>query len=311
MPTPALVAETLSKTYKAASKKEVHALKEFSLSVGQGEIFSLLGPNGAGKTTFIKIILSITRPTSGRVELLGTLLPSAAIREKVGYLPENHRFPSHLTAEQVLQLFGGLSGVPAAQLRKKIPQLLDLTGIAQWGRVKVRRFSKGMLQRLGLAQAMLNDPQVLFLDEPTDGVDPVGRKEIRDLLRELRLQGKTIFLNSHLLSEVELVSDRVAVLDHGSLLRVGTVDELTTSGSTYRIGIEGSLPEAFRLEAEASVFTFTVQADQLVADLPGTGELNRLIDLLRSHRVSITSVARQRTSLEESFLDLLKKEGTS
>lgn len=308
MTTPALVADSLSKTYRANSRQKVQALKDFSLEVAPGEIFGLLGPNGAGKTTFVKILLSLTHPTGGSATIFDARLPSPKVRERIGFLPENHRFPGHLTGTQVLQLFGGLSGVPREELARRIPTLMEMTGIAQWGRVKTKRYSKGMLQRLGLAQALLNDPDILFLDEPTDGVDPVGRKEIRDLLRELRLKGKTIFLNSHLLSEVELVSDRVAILDRGTLLKVGTVDELTTSGSTYHVGFEGLIPDAFRLEADATVFKISYQPELLSIDLTTTEELNRLIDLLRRHGVRITSVARHRTSLEDSFLSLLKRE---
>jgi ABC-2 type transport system ATP-binding protein len=306
----AIATEHLSKTYVSGfrGKRQVQALHDLTLTVESGEIFSLLGPNGAGKTTAIKILLSLTRQTEGRATLLGHEVSSPRARTKVGFLPENHRYPGYLTGQQVLQSFGALSGVTGDRLRSRATALLELVGMKEWGRVKVKRYSKGMMQRLGLAQAMVNDPDVLFLDEPTDGVDPVGRAEIRDVLRDLKTRGKTIFLNSHLLSEVELVSDRVAILDKGRLLKVGTVDELTATGERYHIGLEGGLTEAFRTEASAKVLTFTEEQNGMVVDVASIPELNAVIDLLRRHGISIASVAKERSTLEESFLSLIKRE---
>lgn len=306
----ALECDRLSKTYTTGvrGKREIHALQDLTLSVGHGEIFSLLGPNGAGKTTCVKIMLSLTHPTGGSASLLGLPVSDPKARRKVGYLPENHRFPGYLTGEQVLFSFGSLAGVRKAELEARTNQLLNVVGMQDWRKVKVKRYSKGMMQRLGLAQAMINDPDVIFLDEPTDGVDPVGRKEIREVLRNLKAAGKTIFLNSHLLSEVELVSDRVAVLDHGKLLKVGTVDELTVTDSSYTIGIEGTVPEAFITEATARVLGVTIGGEGLIARVPDTGRLNAVIDLLRAHRVAITSIQKQRSTLEESFINLITKE---
>lgn len=309
----ALSTEHLSKTYTTGlrGKRKVNALQDFSIEVGSGQIFSLLGPNGAGKTTFIKILLSLAHPSGGKATLLEHDISDPKARARVGYLPENHRYPGYLTGEQVLRYFGALGGVSSPVLTQRIPTLLELVGMKDWRSVKVKRYSKGMMQRLGLAQAMINDPDLLFLDEPTDGVDPVGRAEIRDLLRDLKNRGKTIFLNSHLLSEVELVSDRVAILDKGRLLRVGTVDELTTTGDRYQIGIEGSIPEAFRTEAAAKVITFSDVPNGIAADVSGTAELNALIDMLRRHHIAIVSITRERSTLEESFLNLIKREVAS
>jgi ABC-2 type transport system ATP-binding protein len=282
----------------------------FSVEVAPGQIFSLLGPNGAGKTTFIKTLLSLTHPSSGSAYILGTKLPNVKIRERVGYLPENHRYPGYLTGEQVLRLFGQLSGVRQSTLTSRITPLMEIVGVAQWRYMKVKKYSKGMMQRLGLAQALINDPDVLFLDEPTDGVDPVGRKEIRDILLDVKAQGKTIFVNSHLLSEVELISDRVAILDKGALLRVGTVDEITSSGLEYQIGIGTALTEDFKHEASAIVLKFSCTSDIITAELTSTDELNKLIDMLRKHEIEITSIVKKRSSLEDSFINLLKKEPT-
>jgi len=306
----AILCQSLSKTYRSGliRRREVHALSDFSLEVQEGEIFGLLGPNGAGKTTFIKILLSIARQTAGSAFILDEKVPEAKIRSRIGYLPENHRYPGYLSGEQVLRFFGQLSGVSSGDLSLRIPSLLELVGLAQWRTVKVKRYSKGMMQRLGLAQALVNDPELLFLDEPTDGVDPVGRKEIRDILTGLRDRGKTIFLNSHLLSEVELISDRVAILDRGRLLRVGTVDDLTSEGSHYRFTLEGGLSEALLQEARARAYHLQQDGEKVTAKCADSHELNQLIDMLRRHGVLIRSIAPERSSLEESFIRLIKNE---
>jgi ABC-2 type transport system ATP-binding protein len=300
----------LSKTYTAGfrGKRQIHALQDFSLDVESGQIFSLLGPNGAGKTTFIKILLSLTRKTGGSARLMDLPVSDHKARRHVGYLPENHRYPGYLTGEQVLHSFGTLSGISGATIRSRTTSMLELVGMKEWRNTKVKKYSKGMMQRLGLAQAMINEPDLLFLDEPTDGVDPVGRAEIRDLLRNLRTRGTTIFLNSHLLSEVELISDRVAILDKGQLLKVGTVDELTSSGERYHIGIEGTLPEAFRTEAAAKVLSFSEAKNGLTIDVESIAELNAMIDMLRRHHVQIINIVKERSTLEESFLNLIKRE---
>ncbi|HTY59124.1 MAG TPA: ABC transporter ATP-binding protein [Bacteroidota bacterium] len=306
----AIESDALSKTYRSGvlRRQEVTALNEFSIQVESGQIFSLLGPNGAGKTTFIKMLLSLASPTSGTASVLGRKLPDVKVREKLGYLPENHRYPGYLTGEQVLRYFGELGGGASRTLPGQVDALLDLVGMTRWRTMKVKKYSKGMMQRLGLAQALVNDPEIVFLDEPTDGVDPVGRKEIREILKDLKRRGKTIFLNSHLLSEVELVSDRVAVLDKGRLLKVGTVDELTTTGQAYVIGITGTLPEAVTLEARALVLGLSQQGENVTAECRSTSELNRVIDLLRKNNVEITSVVKQRNTLEDSFISLITKE---
>lgn len=308
----ALSAVSLSKTYRSTfpRREEVPALSDVSLDVEQGQVFSLLGPNGAGKTTFIKILLSLVHPSAGTAQLLGIPVPSPLSRVRIGYLPENHRYPPYLTGEQVLRFFGRLGGVSSTDLNTRIPSLLHLVGMETWKAMKIRKYSKGMLQRIGIAQSLVNDPEVLFLDEPTDGVDPVGRTEIREVIRSLKHQGKTIFLNSHLLSEVELISDRVAILDKGRLLRSGTVDDLTESGSDYVIGIGAALPDTLRDEASARVIPLVENTDNIRVTLQSIEALNTFIDLLRSHGVPITSILRQRNTLEDSFLSLIRREGT-
>jgi ABC-2 type transport system ATP-binding protein len=306
----AISSDALSKVYRSGlvRREQVAALNNFSITVESGQIFSLLGPNGAGKTTFIKILLSLAHSTSGSATILGEQLPNVKVKSRVGYLPENHRYPGYLTGEQVLSFFGRLSGVDSQILNPRIRSLMELVGMSQWTGMNVKKYSKGMMQRLGLAQALINDPEVIFLDEPTDGVDPVGRKEIRDILRNLKQQGKTIFLNSHLLSEVELISDRVAILDKGKLLKVGTVDELTASGLQYHITVGTTPHENARQEIMKKNVRWVEEQHAFVAEFESTAELNAMIDLLRKYNVEITSIYKQKNSLEESFINLLKRE---
>src|ERR1700730_16551361 len=243
-------AEGLRKVYRSRFRsKAITALDGVSLRVEPGQVFGLLGPNGAGKTTIVKILLGLTHPTGGHARLLGKSSSEPESRRRVGYLPEGHRFPGYLTARQTLSVFGQMSGVDRATLRKRAPELLDRVRLSEWGDVRVKKFSKGMTQRLGLAAALIHSPEVLLLDEPTDRVDPVGRREIRDLLQEEASRGRAILLNSHLLSEIERTCDRVAVLRSGRLVAEGRIDELTAAGSRYRLvatGVDESLIAAWR-----------------------------------------------------------------
>ena len=226
----------LGKIYKSG---KIKALDDFSLKVDSGKIFSLLGPNGAGKTTFIKLLLGIIFPTSGSAKILGEPISNYKIHQKIGYLSENHRFPEFLTAWQVLNYYGKMAGVDPSILHKKAEQLLHTVKLGDWMHTKIHKYSKGMMQRLGLAHALINDPDLIILDEPTDGIDPVGRREIRDLLVSLRDQGKTIFLNSHLLSEVERISDEVAILKDGKLLEKGRVEDFISVNQQYYLNLDG------------------------------------------------------------------------
>ncbi len=301
-------ADHITKVFNPRGKGAITALSELSLEVREGEIFGLLGPNGAGKTTFIKVLLEIVAPTAGSARMLGAPIGNAAAKARVGYLPENHKYPDFLTGAQVLRYFGKLGGLPAAQLEPRIADRLRLVGMEQWHKTKIRKYSKGMMQRIGIAQALVNDPQLIILDEPTDGVDPLGRKEIRDLLGRLRDAGKTVFLNSHLLSEVELICDRVAILNKGHLVRLGTVRELTTQENSYRIGIDGALPEELRRQWEATRVPVVEEHGELVCSLPDVAALNAVIDQLRSAGLLITSVAEKRQSLEDMFIDVITRE---
>ncbi|MDA1039264.1 MAG: ABC transporter ATP-binding protein [Planctomycetota bacterium] len=220
------------------------ALAGVTLRVGRGEIFGLLGQNGAGKTTLVKILLGMVAPTAGTARLLGIPVGTPSARRAVGYLPEDHRLPEYHTAASLLDCYGGLQGLPRSWRRQRAAELIEMIGLGQAHRLKVRNFSKGMKQRLGLAQALLHRPDVLFLDEPTDGVDPIGRKQIRDLLLAERARGVTIFINSHLLGEVEQLCDRVAILRKGKVVRSGSVVELTHRQHTWLVGFDRPVPDS-------------------------------------------------------------------
>ena len=236
------------------SGREVRAVDGISLRVEQGATFGLLGPNGAGKTTFVKLLLSCTHPTAGRARIFGRDARHAEARRPIGYLPENHRFPTYMTGRGMLDFYSALSGMDSAARRKRIPELLSTVGLADWANVRLGKYSKGMLQRVGLAQALMHSPSLLLLDEPTDGVDPIGRIQIRELLHSLEEQGVTIFLNSHLLSEVELFCHDVAIIHRGRVALEGRVRDLT-AGSGYRVeaaGVPERLEGALRARARAA-----------------------------------------------------------
>ncbi len=308
MTTNAIEVTNLTKIYKAGRKSgDVLALDNFSLTVSQGQIFGLLGPNGAGKTTFIKVLLGITHPTIGSASILGQPAREYSIRKKVGYLPENHKYPPYLNAEQILIYFAKLSNINSTELSARIDELLAMVKMSKWKKVKIRKYSKGMMQRLGLALAMIHDPDIIFLDEPTDGVDPLGRKEIRDILMSLKNRGKTVFLNSHLLSEVELISDKVAILHKGKLVREGSVEELTTTKEVFEIKVDKNFSENFIASMEPSSLmnsnetTYTFKLDSVES-------LNRLLDRIREEEYNILSVIPKKSTLEEMFITLIQDE---
>ena len=222
---------------------KIHALRGVEMQVHPSEVFGLLGPNGAGKSTLVKIMMTVVRPTRITGTMLGHPVGHQPTLAKVGYLPEHHRFPSYLTGRQALEYYAALAKVDRLARKKRAEELLGTVGMSDWADKKVGSYSKGMLQRIGLAQALMNDPELILLDEPTDGVDPLGRREIRDVLLELRKAGKTIFLNSHLLSELEMVCDRVAILVQGRVVLQGTIDELTAESHRYEITIDGGAPD--------------------------------------------------------------------
>jgi len=292
----------LSKTFRAF-RRRTEALRDVSLTAAPGTIFGLLGRNGAGKTTLVKILMGMTRSTSGQARLLGEPL-SARVRRRVGYLPEQMRLPEYMKAESFLRYMGQLNHVSAADLKKKIPTLLDLVELSDARRKLLKEYSKGMAQRLGLAQTLLNDPDLLFLDEPTEGLDPLGRKQVRDLLITLRAAGKTIFLNSHLLSEIELVCDQVAIIDKGRVVRTGHPEDFTRSTGVYRIKL-ARLDDQVRLAAIAVAGDLRCGDNALEFVPRDRAQLNAVIDALRSVPVDIESIEPVRSSMEESFIEVV------
>jgi ABC-2 type transport system ATP-binding protein len=323
---PAIETIDLRKTYVEGlfRNKRQEALKGVSLRVERGEIFGLLGGNGAGKTTFIKTLLGIIRKTSGEAKLLGFPAGDRRGRKLVGYLPENLRVPRHLTGFTALEYYGNLSNVPTSVIRQKRGDLLEKVGLAARAKDPVRTYSKGMLQRLGLAQAMLHDPDLYILDEPTDGLDPLARSQVRGYLTELKQAGKTVFLNSHILQEVELICDRVAILDRGNLKRVAHVAEITSGrlGSLSGNGQPADQNEELELHLEltglepviretlnglpiATWQPFSATDHRVVTRVSDQLVVDQLIDRLRTAGVSIVGISRRRVSLEDAYLEIV------
>lgn len=311
--------EHLSKTYRGGllGKRSIHALRQVSLETRRGEIFGLLGPNGAGKTTLVKTLLGVIRPGGGSASIFGCPAGSIAARSRIGYLPESLRIDRHHTARSALRFYGGMSGLDRSAIAERVPDLLRLVGLEGRDRESVRRFSKGMYQRLGLAQALIHDPDLLILDEPTDGLDPVGRSEVRRLLIELKQRGKTIFLNSHILQEVELVCDRVAVMAGGRIRGVGTIEELTrrTLQGAVRLELVTDLPvdelqralaspEELQVEriGDGRIGDGRMRATTVCADQPA---IDALVDRVRAAGISIASLVAVRPTLEDVFLSLV------
>jgi ABC-2 type transport system ATP-binding protein len=318
-------------------KGKVRALNEVSLKVHRGEIFGLLGPNGAGKSTLVKILMTVISPTSIQGTMLGKPIGHKRTLARVGYLPENHRFPEYLTGRQVLDFFAALSGASAHDRGPRADMLLELVGMQAWQHKRIRQYSKGMKQRIGLAQALMHDPDVLLLDEPTDGVDPVGRRDIRTILIELKRRGKTVLLNSHLLSELEMVCDRAAIMVQGRIVSQGTISDLASYGRRYEIEIAappggeeitgasvlkgiarvGHLDERTRppnpdwqpSEPQRPVrfgtiggieFEVAPGGVKLGTDDPGLIQI--VLDALRTEQLTIRSVRPLRPSLEDLFM---------
>ena len=231
----------VTKVYKG----RIHALQGIEMRVRRGEIFGLLGPNGAGKSTLVKIMMTVVRPTRAEGTLLGNRVGHKGTLARVGYLPENHRFPRYLTGRQCVEFFGALAKVDRLTRKRRAAELIETVGMSAAADRKIATYSKGMAQRIGLAQALVNDPDLVLLDEPTDGVDPGGRRDIREVMTRMREQGRTVFINSHLLSELEVVSDRVAILVGGRVARQGTLDELTVAKQRYEIELSPDGRSAF------------------------------------------------------------------
>lgn len=297
----------LKKVYRTGFwlNQKITTLQNFSLQVFQGETFGLLGPNGAGKTTLLKTLLGIIRPTSGRGLLLGKPLGDRAIKQRVGYLPESPYFYDYLTGWEVLQYAAGLFQIPAELQRRRIPELLELVGMAQSAARKkqLRQYSKGMVQRIGMAQALINDPEIVFLDEPMSGLDPLGRYQIREIILSLKAQGKTIFFNSHVLSDVEKICDRVAILARGELLCSGSMQELLGTADLYQVKIQGGNPEVLRQWISDLEFQDNLWQGHL------KGDPQDLLSTLNLMGATLIGMNLARPSLEDFFVQMLRQRG--
>ncbi|HEX4165399.1 MAG TPA: ABC transporter ATP-binding protein [Bryobacteraceae bacterium] len=303
----AIETEGLRKIYRSRFRgREIKAVNGLSLRVPVGVKYGLLGPNGAGKTTFVKMLLSAVRPSAGTAAIFGRDVRDPEARRPVGYLPENHRFPTYLTGQSMLDFYSALSGMAGSERRKRVPEMLALVGLEEWGDVRIRKYSKGMLQRLGLAQALMHRPRLLVLDEPTDGVDPVGRRDIRDILNRLTGQGVTVFINSHLLGEVESFCEYVAILRKGEIALEGKISALV-SGRGYRI-IASEVPTALIVELRTAA-TFVASSDRGIEfAAPTLQESNSIIDRIRAGGGLIQSVTASSSSLEEVFISATEGE---
>lgn len=302
------------------------------MQIRQGEVFGLLGPNGAGKSTLVKILMTVIRPTNASGTVLGQPVGDKATLRRIGYLPEHHKFPEYLTGSQVLDFYGAMSGMPRTERRARGAKLLDTVGMKDWADKKVGTYSKGMRQRLGIAQALVHNPDLVVLDEPTDGVDPVGRRDIRQMVQQIKSEGKTVLLNSHLLSELEMVSDRVAIMVKGKVSRLGTLEELTLGQDFFVIDFANAVDPATIVSLLPGL-NADVQPNGTFAGSPrqsegvelsgrwdqgvwakisrgsihlGTGDLHvvwRVVDLLRGAGIIIRGVRQMRPSLEDLFIE--------
>jgi ABC-2 type transport system ATP-binding protein len=284
------------------------AVADLSLDVERGEVFGFLGPNGAGKTTAVKMLLGLISPTSGNGEVLGAPLGDYRSREKVGFLPEHFRFHDWLTAEEFLRLHGNLYKIPSPILSTRIAELLELVGLENHREKKLRAFSKGMLQRIGLAQALLNEPDLVFLDEPTSGLDPVGRRLVRDIIRDLREGGTTVFLNSHMLSEVEITCDRVAFIRQGEVLTTNSLQSLVEGELTVEIRAQNVNPAVLEGLARWGE-NIRADGDHLSLTLSSEADMPVLTRYLVENGVDVYAIRPKQLSLEDLFIQVVGTEG--
>ena len=297
----------LTKDYEIGfwRKRKVRALDNLSLSIDPGQIFGFLGANGAGKTTTLKLLMRLIFPTSGSAQILGHDIQDVRMHQRIGYLPENPYFYDYLTAREFLDYCAEIFGFPAAARKKRAADLLARVNLDEkrWD-TQLRKFSKGMLQRVGLAQSLINDPEIVFLDEPMSGLDPVGRREVRDLIASLRDEGKTVFMCSHILSDIEVLCDRVAILKRGRLAQVGFLDELrkTTEGPN-RMEVIATGTDANQLKPHLSQAVITQSPRGLRIEVASESDVDEVLAALRKVNGRIVSVQPITQSLEELFLE--------
>jgi len=295
----------LEKSYQVGfwRKRAKVALRPLRLTIEEGEVFGFLGPNGAGKTTTLKLLMGLVFPTAGTARILGRDLDDPQVKSQIGFLPEQPYFYDHLTARELLNYYGQLSGVPAKGRGARVEQMLDRVGLSDSAGVQLRKFSKGMLQRVGLAQAILHDPKLVFLDEPMSGLDPMGRREVRNMIQQLRHEGKTVFFSTHILSDAEALCDRVGVIHQGELRGVGAIAELTsqTQGRIEIIFYASRVPAALtQLGAEARV------SGNIVNAVLPEKQQDAALEILRRERLKLISLTPVRRSLEEYYIQNMR-----
>jgi len=304
-----LKTEGLTKEYRAGFwRTRVRVLHDLNLEVHQGEIFGYLGPNGAGKTTTLKLLMGLIYPTAGRASILGRDVQDVAVKAQIGFLPENPYFYDYLTGREFLHFYGQLFGLPYRDRRQRIDELLHAVGLSKAAELQLRKYSKGMLQRIGLAQALINDPQVIVLDEPTSGLDPVGRKEVRDLILDLKGKGKTVFFSTHIVPDAEMICDRVGIIVAGRLTRVGTLEELLGS-EVERIEIAAS---GFDEAAGNQITRWSVRppsrhGDKVLFAVNTEKEASQVMEFLLGRGASVHAVHPKRRTLEDLFLQEVAK----
>lgn len=284
-------------------KKRVRALDGLSLSVAEGEIFGCLGPNGAGKTTTLKLLMRLIYPTAGTARILGQPIEDIALHREIGYLPEHPYFYDYLTANEFLDYCAQLFALGGEERRRRIGRLLERVGLTAAADVQLRRFSKGMLQRVAIAQALVNDPRIVFLDEPLEGLDPVGRRELRDIILELREQGKTVFLSTHILSDVETICDRVAILNNGRLHGLGRVEQFLAPQTVGTEVVVAKPTDALRQSLTGVARKVVGVGETLRVELGTDGDLFRLFEIIRQHGGQVLTVNPLRATLEDYFLE--------
>ena len=291
---------SLEKTYSVGfwRQRPKIALHPLNLTIEEGEVFGFLGPNGAGKTTTLKLLMGLVTPTGGNARILGLDIDDARVKAQIGFLPEQPYFYDHLSAQELLTYYAQLSGVPASERSLKVNQMLDRVGLRETAGTALRKYSKGMLQRVGLAQAILHNPKIVFLDEPMSGLDPMGRREVRELIQEMRNEGKTVFFSTHILSDAEALCDRVAVIHQGELLGVGAVAQLTaqSQGKVEIIFCAHAVPTGF-----ASLGAVTRVSGEMVNAVVAEEKQEAALEILRRDHLRLISLAPVRNSLEDYY----------
>lgn len=285
------------------------ALDSLHLQIEPGEVFGLLGPNGAGKTTTLKILFRLIFPTSGTARILGRVLHDRALHQRVGYLPEQPYFYDHLSPQELLQYTGRLFGLAGDELRRRADRLLEQVGLSESRDVPLRKFSKGMVQRAGIAQALINEPEVVFLDEPMTGLDPLGRREVRDLVLQLRREGKTVFFSTHILSDAEMLCDRVAILNRGQLQGCGDLHQILSLGvSTTELTLENPSPQVLD-EVRPLTASMVRTGDLVRLEIRQEGNIEKILEISLRSKVKVASLSPVKTSLEDYFMAKVKNSG--